>query len=135
MPAQAVPIFLSPTANADNVSEHWNPVLSNMIAKLAEKSKARVSSDPAFTKIREQLQDLAKDRGEVRLGDLRKRTAKEKTAQANSTVPAAKPDQADQPAPLQPLQSQDQDREQLDSSREAVIKECANILADAIAAD
>jgi carboxyl-terminal processing protease len=135
MPAQAVPIFLSSTANADNSSDHWNPVLSNMVAKLAEKSKARVSSDPAFAKIREQLQDLAKDRGEVRLGDLRKRTAKEKTAKANSTVPAAKPDQADQPAPLQPLQSQDKDREQLDSLQEAVIKECANILADAITAD
>ena len=87
MPAQTVPSFLSPAANTDSASDHWNPVLPTMVANLAEKSKARVASDPAFAKIREQVQDLAKNRSVVRLGDLRKQTAKEKTTKANSHAP------------------------------------------------
>jgi carboxyl-terminal processing protease len=132
MPAQTVPSFLSPAANADSSSDHWDPVPPAIIANLAEKSKARVSSDPAFAKIREQVQDLAKNRGVVRLGDLRKRAAKQKTTNANSTESPAKLDKTDQPVPLQPLQSQD--KEPLDSLQEAVIKESVNILVDAIGA-
>ncbi len=133
LPAQSVPLFLSPTANADDASSRWNPVLPNTVATLAAKSKARIASDPAFAKIREQLQDLAKNRGEVRLGDLRKRTAEEKTKKANSSTPAAKSEKTDQPAPPKSIQSPDE--EDLDSPQVAVIKECVNILADAIAAD
>jgi carboxyl-terminal processing protease len=128
LPAQAVPLFLSTIANTDSSSGHWNPVQPNMAANLAAKSKARIANDPAFAKIREQLQDLAKNRGEMRLGDLRKRTVKEKTEKANSEVPPAKPDKADQPVPQQL-----QDEENLDSLQEAVVKECVNILADSIA--
>ena len=133
MPAQAVPSFLSPAANTDSASDHWNPVLPTMVANLAEKSKARVASDPAFAKIREQVQDLAKNRSVLRLGDLRKRAAKEKTTKANSAEPPAKLNTTDQSAPLQPLQSQD--KENLDSLQEAVVKECVNILTDAIGAN
>jgi carboxyl-terminal processing protease len=133
MPAQAVPIFLSQAANTDSAGNHWNPVLPAAVANLAGKSKARVANDPAFAKIREQLQDLAKNRGEVRLGDARKRTAKEKTAKTNSTVPATQPGKANLTAPLQPQQVRDEDS--LDSLQEAVIKECVNILADAITAE
>jgi carboxyl-terminal processing protease len=131
MPAQAVSSFLSPAANTDSATDHWDPVLPTLVASLAEKSKARVASDPAFAKIREQVQDLAKNRSVLRLGDLRKRAAKEKTMKANSAEPPAKPDKTDQTAPLQPLQSQD--KEHLDL-QEAVVKECVNILADAIGA-
>jgi carboxyl-terminal processing protease len=133
MPAQAVTLFLSSTANAESASNRWNPVQPAMIATLAEKSKARIATDPAFAKIREQLQDLAKNRGEVRLGDLRKRTAKEKAKKANSAIPAAKPDKTDPPAPAKSIQSQDE--EDLDSLQGAVVKECVNVLADAIAGD
>jgi carboxyl-terminal processing protease len=132
MPAQAVPVFLSPAANTDSASGHWNPVLPSIVANLAEKSKARVASDPAFAKIREQLQDLEKNRGEVRLGDLRKQTAKEKTAKTNSTASPAKLDKTDQQAPS-PLQLEDKDN--LDKPQEAVIKESVNILVDEIAAN
>jgi carboxyl-terminal processing protease len=133
MPAQAVPIFLSPAANVDNSSDHWNPVMPDRAANLAEKSKARVSSDPAFAKIREQLQELVKNRGEVRLGDLRKQTAKEKTTKANSTPPADQLDKPNQPAPQQTMLSQD--KETSDSLQASVMNECVNILVDAIAAD
>jgi carboxyl-terminal processing protease len=132
MPVQAVPAFLSPTANTDSASDHWDPVLPSVVANLAEKSKSRVAGDPAFAKIREQVQDLAKNRSVLRLGDLRKRAAKEKTTKANSAEPPAKLNKTDQTAPLQPLQSQD--REHLDLLQEAVVKECVNILADAIGA-
>jgi carboxyl-terminal processing protease len=132
MPEQAVPSFLSPAANTNSAGDHWVPVPPAMIANLAEKSKARVADDPAFAKIHEQVQDLAKNRGVVRLGDLRKQASKEKTTKTNRTPSPAKPDKTNQPARAQSLPSQD--KELLDSLQEAVVKECVNILADAIGA-
>jgi carboxyl-terminal processing protease len=130
MPAQTVPLFLSSAANTDDASGHWNPVQRDRIAALAEKSKARIASDPAFAKIREELQNLLKNRAEVRLGDLRKQTAEEKTKKASD---AAQPDKPDQPAPSKSSQAQNSD--DLDAPQLTVIKECVNILADEIGTD
>jgi carboxyl-terminal processing protease len=130
LPAQSVPSFLSPAADSDVAGDHWNPVVTDSVAKLAEKSRKRIAVDPGFAKIREQLQDMEKNRGVVRLGDLRKREAKEKADKANSTAPLAKPDKGDQPAPQQIMQSQDE--EPVDSLQAAIVKECVNILADEI---
>jgi carboxyl-terminal processing protease len=133
MPAQTVSAFLSSAANTDSPGDHWDPVQSALITKLAEKSRTRVAGNPTFAKIQEQVQDQTKNRGVVQLGDLRKRVAKEKTMNANSLDSSSKPDKLDQPATLPTAQSQDRDN--FDSLQEAVVKEGVNILADAIGAN
>ncbi len=106
LPAQSVPAFLSPEANASGA---WRKVPAALPAALATKSRERIARSAEFKKIREQLEDTAKNKGVVMLGDLRKRAAKER------------PPSGDEDAPKDPEQ-------------EAVLGEAVNILVDAIEA-
>jgi len=129
LPAQSVPQFTSPQANGSGPDDHWDPVPANMVPVLAEKSRQRVATDPAFAKIKEQLANLAKNKGAVRLGDLRKRTEKEKAEEkaqvkSQSTAPAANVGDAAAP----------EDEERADSLQKTVVKEGVNILVDAMSA-
>ena len=105
---QAVAAFLSPDANALG-NGHWEPVAPALVSTLAERSKVRVAADPGFAKIREELDRIAKEKGVVRLGDLRKR-AKDK--------PRRNP-----PGELD---------EHPDALQQTVLNESVNILVDAL---
>jgi carboxyl-terminal processing protease len=136
LPAQSVPSFVSTAANGNGGDDHWEPVPQAIVASLAERSKARVAAEPAFAKIREQLQDLAKNKDPVHLGDLRKRSSKDKTAPAathNTKGPGAKDRNAGKGSKNDTGDMADDDT-QVDSQQQAVVNEGANILADAIGA-
>ncbi len=71
LPPRSVKAFLSSTANGDRES-HFQPVSATEVQQLAEKSKARVTADPAFAKVKAKIEEL-RGKGVVKLAELRKK--------------------------------------------------------------
>lgn len=76
LPPQSMEPFLAVDANTVTGAKHWRPIDDSMVAALATKSKARVTADKEFAKIRKFNNDAARNNGEVKLSEMRK-TARE----------------------------------------------------------
>lgn len=73
LPSQSIKPFTSASANGTG-ADKWRIVDDAAIADLTRKSQKRVAKDPDFTKIREKLAEAEKDRGVVKLAEMRKRS-------------------------------------------------------------
>ncbi len=73
LPPQAVPPFLSKTVNEEAGAARWEVISPTMAAELGKRSQARIEKEPGFGKIKKRLAELEKNKGVVRLSDLRKR--------------------------------------------------------------
>jgi carboxyl-terminal processing protease len=111
LPAQSVSTFTSPSANGNGPEDHWDAVPGAMLASLAEKSRGRVAAEKGFNKIREQVAETLKNKGVVKLGELRRKAQKDATATGAT----------------------DED-EKTDNMQKTVVNEGVNVLVDAIAA-
>lgn len=78
LPPQSIATFVSPEANDETPDHHWKPIENAWKSKLSEQSKARISKDPKFTEIRKEIEESQKNKGIIRLADLRKKRSAEK---------------------------------------------------------
>lgn len=69
--------FTSPEANS-SANGHWRPVNSDLVGKLRSKSSARVEKDAEFKKIVQELGELEKKKGVIKLADSLKKQKEEK---------------------------------------------------------
>lgn len=78
LPPQSTDAFLSKEANAVEKDRRWSSVTPSVIKKLASLSAQRVAADQKFVDIRKELEEAGKNRGIVKLADLRKKSVEEK---------------------------------------------------------
>lgn len=69
---QKIAPFLDPRANS-NGPDRWNPVTPDLISKLNSSAQKRVSADPKFAEILKNLDEAKKNKGLIKLADLKKR--------------------------------------------------------------
>jgi len=69
---QATTPFLSSYANAVPASSRWQPVSSDVVSKLAQRSHERIDKSEEFAEIREKLKEAEANDGVVRLADILK---------------------------------------------------------------
>lgn len=75
LPPQNIPPFLSALGNQ---AKKWKEIPSTLIPDLQAKSKERVSKNPKFKEIIQELADAQKNKGVVKLADFRKKVKEEK---------------------------------------------------------
>lgn len=80
LPPQSVRPFVSPTANGLQGQERWKPVTPSTLESLRAKSQARVAASPAFAEIKKQVEEAKKNRGVLKLSELRKQAEKDGTS-------------------------------------------------------
>ncbi|MCK6548964.1 S41 family peptidase [Myxococcota bacterium] len=117
LPTQSTEAFLSDRANSENGTKRWRPITKTDIAELARRSAERVAKDPDMAEIKKELDDAEKNRGIVRLAELRKKEREE-----------AKPTKDGKP-----LDARDAAREKGKDMQATFLREGGNILADLIA--
>ena len=93
LPPQETTPFLGDDANAKAVALHWDPVQSDLVALLAERSRSRVASSQEFEEIREKLAEAEESKGVVRVDELMKRREEEASDTDEPKDPAAKEDE------------------------------------------
>ena len=83
LPPTSIAAFDGKETNGSDPVQHWNPVDSALVTKLRESSKKRVAQDSKFQDLIKEIQDMEKNKGMVKLADLRKKseTDKKKTDQ------------------------------------------------------
>ena len=75
LPPQNIPPFLSAQGNQ---TKKWKEIPSSLVPELQAKSKDRVSKNPKFKEIVQELADAQKNKGVVKLADFRKKVKEEK---------------------------------------------------------
>lgn len=70
--------FVSNDANTEEPASHWKEVDDSLVKRLAESSRKRVSQDPKFIEMLKEIADMNKNRGTVKLAELRKKSEAEK---------------------------------------------------------
>lgn len=77
---QKISPFIADMKEADEPQgpNRWDPIDNALVDKLASKSKARVSKDEAFAEIMKDIAEAEKNRGVVKLAEIRSRTETEK---------------------------------------------------------
>jgi len=110
LPSESVAPFLSRSANAALGRARWEPVTDKTIAELSRRSALRVSREPGYEKIREELAERAADAGKLKLATMIQRREKEEAeaearkkeeaaAAPNPVPPVAKATPGGAPAP------------------------------------
>lgn len=117
LPPQTIKAFLSPDANGTGMQPRWQPVNDSVIPVLAQKSRERVSKEPKFAEIRKEIEEKLKNKGVIRLADIRKKAeaenSKDKRKDKTSRVTRS---------------------EKLDDLTAPVLAESVNIVADLVVA-
>jgi carboxyl-terminal processing protease len=88
LPPQKTEPFLSTEANSQDPSKHWIPVDEPTIKVLTDRSKDRVAKDPKFIEVQKEIEEVAKNKGLVKLADIRNKAKKDekKTKKAAGKV-------------------------------------------------
>lgn len=86
LPPQKITNFLGTDANGDSPTSQWKAVTTDQIDKLKKLSSERVAKDPKFIEIVKNLEETKKNKGVVRLADIRKKAEEEDKKDAKSGV-------------------------------------------------
>jgi carboxyl-terminal processing protease len=73
LPPQQTSPFLGDSANSNDLTSHWEPVGSEVMMILAQRSAGRIAENDEFAEIRERLAEQAKSGGVVELAEILKR--------------------------------------------------------------
>ncbi len=74
LPSQKIDGFASKTANAPAGSPaHYERISDDLVTALATRSQERVGKEPVFAKIAQEISEMKKHRGVVRISELRRR--------------------------------------------------------------
>lgn len=68
--------FLSKEANGGSPASRWSPVNEGLVSALATKSAARVAKAPLFAEIKKENEESQKNKGAVKLAEMRKKGKK-----------------------------------------------------------
>lgn len=75
---ESVEPFLASTINSNEPGQKWRPIDDATVAKLTEKSNARVAKDPLMTEIKKELEESKKNDKTVKIAELMKKSGKDK---------------------------------------------------------
>ena len=89
--------FLSPEANATEASTRYAPVTASLIKSLSERSKLRVSKEKKFAEIIKEAEEYARNKGVVKLAELRKKSAQDPKKKEPKKSSAQRLNEADAP--------------------------------------
>lgn len=73
LPPQSISPFIGSDPNDPAPGRHWTPVTPQMVDKLAKLSQDRVSQDPKFAEALKEIEEAKKNKGIIKLADLRKK--------------------------------------------------------------
>ncbi|MBU6374995.1 MAG: PDZ domain-containing protein, partial [Bdellovibrionales bacterium] len=119
LPPDRTEPFLSAEANSSKAELHWNPVDSKLIPVLTARSRERVAKSARFTEIKHDLEEASKNKGVVRLSELRKRSAREKEKEQGRKAVAQQSAKKDREARIKEIDG-------------PLIDESINVLVDSI---
>jgi carboxyl-terminal processing protease len=92
LPPQQTSPFLGDSANSNDLTSHWEPVGSDIMMILAQRSAGRIAENDEFAEIRERLAEQAKSGGVVELAEILKRREEDgDDADAEDTKDADEP--------------------------------------------
>ena len=77
LPPQKIPTFVGLDANDEDASKHWKPVVLEIVKKLKKLSSERISKDPKFAEIVKNVEDSKKNKGVIRLAEMKKKAEEE----------------------------------------------------------
>jgi carboxyl-terminal processing protease len=77
LPHQKISTFLGDEANGSEEAKSWKVVSNDIISDLKKKSSERITKDPKFTEILKSIEDAKKNKGVLKLAELRKKAAEE----------------------------------------------------------
>jgi carboxyl-terminal processing protease len=78
LPATSIASFLGSDVNEAAGNTKWTPIDKTVVAALSERAKKRISDNKEFKEIQEDIEEQKKNKGMVKLADLRKRTEADK---------------------------------------------------------
>lgn len=77
LPPQKIPTFVGTDANGEEADKHWKPIDAEIVKKLKKLSQERVSKDPKFAEIIKNVEDAKKNKGVLRLAEMKKKAEEE----------------------------------------------------------
>lgn len=77
LPPQKIPAFVGTDANPEEAEKRWKPVDTELVKKLTKLSQERVAKDPKFAEIVKNIEDAKKNKGVIRLAEMRKKAEEE----------------------------------------------------------
>jgi carboxyl-terminal processing protease len=80
LPPNSVKPFVSAEANGSEGEKHWRPIEDKIVSQLASQSQTRVSAEPKFADIKKKIDERAKNKGNVKLAEIRKKYREENKA-------------------------------------------------------
>jgi carboxyl-terminal processing protease len=78
LPPQSMEPFVSANANSTRPELRWESVDSKVVPVLTTRSRERVAKSAKFAEIKRELEEASKNKGIVRLSELRKKSARDK---------------------------------------------------------
>lgn len=75
---ESVEPFLASTINSNEPGQRWRPIDDATVAKLSEKSSARVAKDPLMIEIKKELEESKKNDKMLKIAELLKKSGKDK---------------------------------------------------------
>ncbi len=124
LPPNSVKSFISGASNAEEPGKHWTPIDDKIVAKLAALAKIRIAAEPKFAEIKKKLDERNKNKGGVKLADIRKKYREETKGDKKKEAKNSKK-KKDKAA----REAEDQ-KEYLESP---ALQESLNVLADLVA--
>jgi carboxyl-terminal processing protease len=102
LPPQRTSPFLGDEANGGSPQARWEPVRSDVVALLAERSQIRIEQSDDFAEIREQLAEAEESGGKVRVDEIMKQ--REEEGEESPTVTAEEAGSTDEEKPTPQLE-------------------------------
>jgi carboxyl-terminal processing protease len=125
LPPQSTEAFVSKSANTSEALKHWKPLDQSAVAVLARRSEERVQKDPDMGEIAKQLEENVKNRGIVRLSEIRKKEKEDAGKKAHDGKDKASKDSDSKDA-------NDKETNKFKAMQAAFVREGVNILVDMI---
>ncbi len=76
LPPQNTQVFLGPEANSIDAADRWKLVDADVVKLLTKRSEQRIKEGGAFSEILKEIDEAEKNRGVVKIADLRKKERK-----------------------------------------------------------
>lgn len=86
LPPQKIATFLGGDYNSEDPAKHWKAVDETLVEKLKKLSTERVAKNPKFDDIRKSIEETKKNKGIIKLAEIRKKAAEEEKKNGDSKV-------------------------------------------------
>jgi carboxyl-terminal processing protease len=97
---QKIDTFVSKDADSSEPGQKWTLIDGPTVKKLSEQALARVMKNDKFTQIRKDLEEASKNKGVIRLADLRKKANEDKKSGKKKDAKRSKKREPEEDAPF-----------------------------------